>query len=475
MHERWTRAAGAAVLIGLAVSAADPARAEAPADAPVAAARPAAGPDPAPADAPAPRAGALTTTTAAVAPRAGPRAPARPEGARLAARGRTARAPETDTGFADWKAAFRRQALARGIAAGLFDRAFAGVGVNATVLERDAYQPEFVRPIWAYLDSAVSPTRIETGRAKARAHRGVLNRIEERYGVDAETVVAIWGLESAYGAVMGDFRVIEALATLAHDGRRQDFAEDQLLAALRILQSGDVAAGRMTGSWAGAMGHTQFIPTSFADYAVDFTGDGRRDIWAEDPADALASTANYLARFGWRRGAPTVVRVTLPEGFDYRLADGRTERAAADWRARGVAAAEGGTIPAGEGVRLILPAGAEGPAWLAWPNFRVILRYNNATSYALAVSLLADRIAADGARSLVSALPWPRGMRPLSRGEKVELQRRLTALGHDTGGVDGIVGPDTRRAVRAFQQAAGLTPDGHVSARLLAAVRRAGG
>jgi membrane-bound lytic murein transglycosylase B len=284
-------------------------------------------------------------------------------------------------------------------------------------------------------------------------------------------VVAIWGLESAYGAVLGDIPVVEALATLAYDGRRRAFAEEQLLAALRILQSGDVEPAAMRGSWAGAMGHTQFIPTSYLSHAVDFTGDGRRDIWAADPADALASTASYLAAFGWQTGAPAVRRVVLPEGFDYRLADQSLRRPVPEWRAMGVRAAQG-ALPGGEAA-VLLPAGADGPAWLAYGNFRVIRRYNNATSYALAVALLAEEI--DGRRGASRGLGWPRGERPLSRSETEALQRALTGLGFDTGGADGIVGPNTRAAVRAFQEARGLTPDGYVTAALLEAVRAAGG
>jgi len=454
MAERGHGWRAGALVLGLGLAA--PASAGAPDSAPPAPERPGSAP-----------------VAAAAAPATAPRAPARPRHAALAPATPATAAPAA--GFADWRAGFRRRARAAGIRAELFDAAFAGVGVNETVLRRDAYQPEFVRPVWEYLDSAVSPTRIANGREKARRHADLMARIEARFGVDRAVVLAIWGLESAYGAVMGDIGVIEALATLAHEGRRRGFAEEQLLAALRILQAGDVAPAQMTGSWAGAMGHTQFIPTSFADYAVDFTGDGRRDIWSANPADALASTAAYLARFGWRQGAPVVRRVALPADFDHRLADGRSAGSAAEWQGRGVTAAGGGPLPAGDDIRLILPAGAAGPAWATWPNFRVILRYNNATSYALAVALLAERIAAEGPVTLVSALPWPRGARPLSRGETEELQRRLSALGHDTGGVDGIVGPDTRDAVRAFQAANGLTPDGYVSTPLLEAVRRAGG
>jgi membrane-bound lytic murein transglycosylase B len=373
--------------------------------------------------------------------------------------------------FADWREGFRRRALAAGISAEVFDAAFAGVAPNPTVIERDRFQPEFVRPIWEYLDSAVSESRIATGREQLAANGDTLARIETAHGVERGVVVAIWGLESAYGAVRGDIPVVEALATLAYDGRRRAFAEEQLLAALRILQSGDVAPAAMRGSWAGAMGHTQFIPTSYLSHAVDFTGDGRRDIWAADPADALASTASYLAAFGWQTGAPAVRRVVLPEGFDYRLADQSLRRPVPEWRAMGVRAAQG-ALPGGEAA-VLLPAGADGPAWLAYDNFRVIRRYNNATSYALAVALLAEEI--DGRRGASRGLGWPRGERPLSRSETEALQRALTGLGFDTGGADGIVGPNTRAAVRAFQEARGLTPDGYVTAALLEAVRAAGG
>lgn len=377
-------------------------------------------------------------------------------------------------GFAEWRRGFRAKALAAGIPPGVFDSAFAGVGVNARVIELDRYQPEFVRPIWEYLDRAVSPERIANGRARATVHAGLLREIEARHGVDAGVVAAIWGIESAYGENLGSIPVVESLATLAYDGRRRDFAEEQLIAALRILEKGDVAPGRMTGSWAGAMGHTQFIPTSFEAYAVDHTGDGRRDVWAANPADALASTANYLARFGWEMGAPAVIEVTLPAGFDYALADDATRKTAAEWQALGVRGKRAALAPS-DSVTLLLPAGAGGPAFAAYPNFRVIKRYNNATSYALAVALLAAELDPAMRFGLSTALDWPRGARPLSRSETEELQRRLTALGYPTEGVDGIVGPNTRAAIRRFQAAAGMTPDGYVSAALLERVRAAAG
>jgi len=316
--------------------------------------------------------------------------------------------------FEVWKRGFRRQALGAGIDPATFDAAFARVGVNQRVLEFDAYQPEFVRPIWEYLDRAVSETRIANGRQSAAEWDGTLRRIEERYGVDIGIVAAIWGIESAYGQDYGSISVIESLATLAYDGRRRVFAEEQLIAALRIIQSGDVALGRMVGSWAGAIGHTQFIPTSFEAYAVDFTGDGRRDVWAEDPADALASTANYLARHGWQRAEPSAIEITLPEGFDYALADDRTRKPAAEWQVLGVRAKRGALLPS-EAVTILLPAGARGPAFAAYPNFRVIKRYNNATSYALAVALLAAQLDGTIRFGLDSDMERPRGDRSLSQ------------------------------------------------------------
>ena len=379
-----------------------------------------------------------------------------------------ARPAENPAAFAAWRDGFRTRARAAGIDAATFDSAFAGVAVNPIVLERDRFQPEFVRPIWEYLDNAISDTRVANARRLRNEKAEALARIEAQFGVEREVVLAIWGLESNFGGNYGSIPVIESLATLAYEGRRQAFAEEQLIAALRILQAGDITPARMVGSWAGAMGHTQFIPTSFLTYAVDFTGDGHRDLWAPDALDALASTANYLARNGWQQGQPWGVEVRLPAGFDYGLADERP-RTAAVWNGLGVRRMDGQPVEDHGAAALIIPAGARGPAFVVYPNFRAIKRYNNATSYALAVGHLADRI--DGGGPFVA--DWPRGERPLSRMEKEEMQRMLTALGFDTQGTDGIIGPNTRSAIRAFQSSQGLPADGNDNAALLDALRRA--
>lgn len=373
--------------------------------------------------------------------------------------------------FAQWRNAFRGRAAAQGIRNDVFDRAFAGIGVNQRVLELDRKQPEFSRPIWGYLDSAVSDSRIKNGREAMAANLATLQQIEARYNVPAEVVTAVWGLESAYGFNYGSIPVMESLGTLAFDGRRRAFAEEQLIAALKIIQRGDITPERMIGSWAGAMGHTQFIPTSFEAYAQDLDGDGRRDVWAESPGDALASTAHYLSRFGWEMGAPWGVEIRLPAGFDYALADQSIRRPVADWQAQGVTLVNGGTVPDHGDAAVLLPAGARGPAFLVFKNFRVIKRYNNATSYAMAVGHLADRLA--GGEGFVAE--WPRGDRPLSRTEKKEMQRLLTRLGFSTGGVDGIVGPNSRKAIRGFQRSRGLIPDGYASDAFLAELRKAAG
>lgn len=369
--------------------------------------------------------------------------------------------------FEAWRASFRSAALARGISAEVFDAAFKDVRPNAEVIRLDAHQPEFTKPIWEYLDGAVSSDRVSGGRSNYKRYEGILKRIEATYGVDAKVVAAIWGMETNYGSYRGNMSVIEALATLAYDSRRRDFGETQLIAALRILQAGDVSVDQMNGSWAGAMGHTQFIPTSYLSYAQDFNGDGTRNIWSNDPTDALASTANYLKKFGWTHGQPWGVEVKLPAGFNFRNVDQDLRRPVARWAELGVTLVDGSAIPNHGDAALLAPAGANGPTFAIFNNFRVIKRYNNATSYAMGVGHLGDRIM--GAGSFKTS--WPRSDRTLSRQQKKEMQERLTAQGFDTQGADGNIGPDTISAIRAFQQAKGLTPDGYATASLLQELR----
>ncbi|MBW6390938.1 lytic murein transglycosylase [Billgrantia antri] len=369
--------------------------------------------------------------------------------------------------FQTWLRDFRRQARSEGIGEATLARALDGVRYRPRVIELDRSQPEFVRPIWQYLDSAVSQTRISQGRARLDEHRETARRMEQRYGVPAEVVVAIWGIESNYGGNFGDFSTLEALATLAFDGRRRDFARGELIAALRILEAGDISPERMIGSWAGAMGHTQFIPSSFESYAVDGDGDGRRDIWGSIP-DVMASTANYLARAGWQPGLPWGVEVRLPQDFDYAQTELSTRRSSREWAQQGVSRSGGGTLPDFEQASVIAPAGARGPAFLVGPNYRAILRYNNATSYALAVGTLADSIAGrEGVRA-----GWPRDVQPLSRSQVRELQQALNARGFDVGAPDGVMGPNTRRGLREYQQSIGVTPDGFATLSLLERLQR---
>lgn len=369
--------------------------------------------------------------------------------------------------FQNWIGAFKERALSQGISATVLDQAFDGVTYDADIIKRDRNQSEFTKTIWEYLDSAASETRIANGKAALAQHARTLDAIEQRYGVEKEVVVAVWGLESAYGTYRGKTDIIRALATLSFDARRSQFFEQQLIAALKILQNGDTTPRNMTGSWAGAMGHTQFIPTSYLDYAVDFTGDGKRDIWSDDPTDALASTAAYLAKFGWETGKPWGVEVRLPKGFDYRLADREIEKLPSDWARLGVVSMAGQPVADHGAASVLLPAGGNGAAFLIFRNFSVIERYNAADAYVIGVGHLSDRI--KGGPAIQAA--WPRDDRALTLKERKEMQERLTARGFDTQGVDGRIGPLTVSAVRAFQVASGMTPDGYASLGVLNRLR----
>lgn len=372
-----------------------------------------------------------------------------------------------EAGLQNFVQSFRPRALAAGISPQTYDRAMRIARYNPDVIRLDRKQAEFSRPVWLYLDSAVSDVRVTTGRQKAAQLNSTLSAIEARYGVPREIVLAVWGMESNFGGNRGKMQIIPSLTTLAYDGRRGEMFQNQLLAALKILQAGDTDPEHMLGSWAGAMGHTQFMPTSYLEYAVDFTGDGRRDIWSDDPTDSLASTAAYLARNGWQRGQAWGAEVQVPQGFNMRQIGKGTRKSSADWSAQGVRRIGGGSLPSGNG-SIIMPAGANGPAFLILDNFRSILRYNNSDNYALGVSFLGERIA--GRAGVQGA--WPRNDRTLSTNERQEIQRRLTQKGFYQGEIDGLFGSATMESVSAYQRSIGVTPDGYPTSILLDQLRR---
>lgn len=365
-------------------------------------------------------------------------------------------------GFARWVAGFRASARAAGIDEATLRAAFDDVQYLPRVVEQDRAQPEFTRTVWDYLDSAVTPQRIATGQDKLAQLRSVADAAAARYGVPANVIVAIWGIESNFGSNYGDTPTIDALATLAFEGRREDWARGQLLAALKILRSGDIARADMVGSWAGAMGQTQFLPSNFLAYAVDADGDGRRDVWGS-MADVIASTANFLARSGWQAGQPSSVEVRLPPGFDPGRADDALRQSGAQWAAEGVRTIDGAALPELTDAAILLPAGARGPAFLIGANFRAILRYNNSASYALAVGLLAQRlVGGPGVQA-----PWPRDLPALTRSQLLALQTALNQRGFASGTPDGMIGPATRDGLRRYQRSIGLPADGYPTLDLL--------
>ena len=368
---------------------------------------------------------------------------------------------EHEQKFVRWVADFRASARAAGIDEATLQSAFDGVRFVPRAVAADRAQPEFTRTVWAYLDSAVSAQRIARGQDKLQQLRAQVDAITARYGVPTEVIFAIWGMESNFGSNVGDIPTIDALATLGFEGRREQWARGQLLAALKILQNRDIDRAQMIGSWAGAMGQTQFLPSNFLAYAVDADGDGRRDIWGSVP-DVVASTANFLARSGWQAGQPWGLEVRLPAGFDYARADD-VRQPASQWAGEGVQSLDGAPLPALDGASILLPAGARGPAFLVGNNFRTILRYNNSTSYALAVGLLAQRLAGGAG---VQA-PWPRDLQALSSSQVRALQTALNARGFDTGTPDGTMGPATRRGIRQYQLSQGLPADGYPTLELL--------
>jgi len=373
----------------------------------------------------------------------------------------------TETGgqvaaFNAWLEQFKPKAVAAGVPQAVVDRELNGLTPNPRVISLDGRQPEFSKPVGDYIKGVISDDRVAVGRGKRDA-LPFLPSVEQRYGVPRDILLAVWAMESAFGKIQGDFDVVRSMASLAADGRRRGWAEGELIAALKIIASGEDTRDQLKGSWAGAMGQTQFLPSNYLSTAVDFDGDGRRDIWRSD-ADSRASAANLLAKGGWKPGVGWAKEVILPAGFDYSLAEGPRELPAW-WEAKGVKRADGlpwtaadAASPAG----LILPAGAAGPAFLALPNHFAIRKYNNSTSYALGIGLLADRFGGGG--PLVAS--WP-VEQPLSLGDRMAAQIALSRLGFDPGPADGVIGAGTRKALRAWQQSRQLPADGYLSSDMV--------
>ena len=361
------------------------------------------------------------------------------------------------------------KAEAKGVSRATFAKAFNNLTPDLRILAKPKQQPEFERPIWEYLQQIVSDRRFSLGKQALAGNAEGLKAIEKVYGIPVHMITAVWGVESMYGTNMGSYNVVRSLSTLGwRGGRKARFGEQQLLSALRILEHGDVAPERMTGSWAGAMGHTQFIPTTYEAYAVDFDHDGRRDIWGS-ATDAVASAAHLLKSNGWHAGEPWGYEVTLPAKFDYGQAGLHNRKPVSAWAQSGVRHIDGKLLGAGDlKASLLLPAGANGPALLVFGNFRALLRYNNSVSYGLAVAWLAQKLI--DAPFLTT--PWPVDERSLQPDERRELQRLLAARGHVIRAQDGVLGGETIAAVRAYQLGKGLPADGFPSLKVLEELRK---
>ena len=372
-----------------------------------------------------------------------------------------------EAAFASCLAGLRADAQAKGVSGATYDTHTAALAPDMAVIDFLDAQPEFVTPIWDYLAALVDDERVADGRAMLAEWAPVLARVEAEYGVDAATVVAVWGVESNYGRNFGSRPLLTSLSTLSCFGRRQSFFRGEFFTTLRIIQEGHVAPDRLTGSWAGAFGHTQFMPSTFMRLAVDFDGDGRRDLVDSVP-DALASTANLLKRAGWRSDLPWGFEVSLPRGMDVSGAGRRNKQPISAWAARGVRRIDGAPMPAAATpAGLLLPAGKDGPAFLVTRNFDAVYSYNAAESYGLAIAHLSDRLRGGAP----FATPWPTDDPGLSRAERRELQQLLIARGHDIGEADGMIGARTREALKLEQAALGLAADGRAGQRVLQALR----
>jgi membrane-bound lytic murein transglycosylase B len=360
------------------------------------------------------------------------------------------------------------QAAQRRVPRPVFEAQLAGLTPDLRIMDLLDGQPEFTKSFWNYLDLLVSDARIEAGRAILAQHRSAFDAVEKAYGVDRHYVAAIWGVESNYSTQIGDRSVIRSTATLACIGRRQAYFSEELLSALEILARGDVRAEHLKGSWAGAFGPTQFMPTAFKRYAVDFDGDGHRDVVDSIP-DLIASTANNLKKDGWMPGQTWGYEVVVPQGFNFMLADRSRNLTLREWERAGIRRPGGKSFARpNDHAYLLIPAGAQGPGFLMLPNFRVIMKYNPSEAYAMAIGHLADRLR--GGQPFVQ--PWPRQERVLTRAERNELQQLLARHGYDIGEPDGRLGAKTRIALRQFQVAMGLVPDGFASASILEHLRR---
>ena len=366
----------------------------------------------------------------------------------------------------------RSQAIAQGVSAASYARYTQNLSPDYSIIERLNYQPEFSTPIWDYLSGLVDEERVQLGRQKLAEHRSVLNRVEAAYGVPANVVVAVWGVESNFGDISGKYPLLQALGTLSCEGRRQSYFRGEFFAAMRILQRGDVSQEQLKGSWAGAFGHTQFMPSTYEELAVDFDGDGRRNL-VSSTTDALASTANFLKKRGWQTGQPWGFEVKLPAGMSLNGESRRNKKSLQHWIDRGVVRADGaplvqGNLSYASQAGLMAPAGANGPVFLVFKNFDAIYAYNAAESYALAIAHLSDRIRGQGA----FMQSWPTDDAGTSRAERREIQTMLLARGHDIGAADGLIGDKTRRAIMAEQTRLGLAATGRAGQKILQALRQ---
>ena len=362
----------------------------------------------------------------------------------------------------------RSEAVRQGVPTATIDSAFRGLTPDSKVIDLDSRQPEFSLTYGKYIANAVTPDRIARGQQKLQQNRGLLTDIEREYGVAAQYIVAFWGVETNYGSFMGDFSALRSVATLACMTKRQAFFSNETVQALRILANNHMTTQQMKGSWAGAMGNMQFMPSTFTKWAVDRDGNGRIDIWNSLP-DAFASAANFLRGIGFKPGLPASEEVILPQGFPLDQADTTVEKPVRAWAAMGVKRAGGGALPASdEPSQIILPAGWRGPAFILYPNFKAVMNWNRSTLYALSVAILAQQIA--GGPTIMQSAPADDA--PLARDTVVDIQTRLAKLGFYTDEADGLLGPKTRSAVRLFQKQAGLPADGHPTPDMVARLQR---